>query len=228
MPRRHSHLLALLVALFTALLTSCGGLTPAENSPPLPDGAGLLADSAAAMRTATSTRVGIDVEGELPGVPIKSAEGQLSKDGLAKGTASLDMGEQLYEIAFVITGADLYFRGPTGDFRKLSRSSAFLVYDPTVILDPKQGIAAALAAGTAAKTEAREQVGGVDSFRVQARFPGQSLDKLVPGFAQDSDSRVWIAADGFRLVQAQFPTTGGTLTFRFSDYDAPVDISAPI
>ncbi|MGH4012367.1 MAG: LppX_LprAFG lipoprotein [Pseudonocardiaceae bacterium] len=228
MPRRQLHLLALLVALFTALPTSCGGQATEENSPPLPAGAGLLVDSATAMRTATSTRVGIDVEGELPGVPIKSAEGQLSKEGLAKGTASLDMGEQRYELAFVIIGTDLYLRGPTGGFRKLSTSSAFLVYDPTVILDPKRGIAAVLASGAAARTEAREQVGGVDSFRVQARFSGQSLDKLVPGFTQDSTSRVWIAANGFRLVQAQFPTTGGTITFRFSDYDAPVDISAPI
>lgn len=223
MSRHCVHVVALLVALFTALLASCGG--PDKS---LPDGAGLLAESAAAMRETTSARAALDVDGELPGVPLASAEGVLTRDGSVEGTAAVDMGEQLLELTFVIVGEDLYLRGPTGDFRKMSTSSAFLVYDPRVILDPERGMAAVLAAGTEAETQAREQVGGVDTFLVQAQFPGRALDELVPGFAADQDSRVWIAADDFRLVQAEFPTTDGTVTFRFSDYNAPVDITAPI
>lgn len=230
MPRRHLRLLVLLAVLITALLTSCGGGEAGKKDvpPPLPEGPGLLAKSAEAMRTVTSTRVGIEVQGELPGVPIKSAEGQLTNEGSAKGTATLDMGQQRYEVAFVILGKDLYLRGPTGGFKKLSTTSAFLVYDPTVLLNPDRGIAKVLATGAAAKTEGREQVGGVDSYRVQASFSGQSLGKVVPGFTQDSTSQVWIAADDFRLVQGQFPTADGGVTFRFTDFNAPADITAPI
>ncbi|HEX2300769.1 MAG TPA: LppX_LprAFG lipoprotein, partial [Pseudonocardiaceae bacterium] len=86
MPRRHLRLFALLAALLTALLTSCGGADAGRTDPPpapLPEGPRLLADSAEAMRQVTSTRVGINVEGELPGVPIKSAEGQLTNEGEA-------------------------------------------------------------------------------------------------------------------------------------------------
>lgn len=230
MPRRHLRLLALLAALLTALVTSCGGAEAGkkDGAPPLPDGPGLLADSAEEMRTVTSTRVGINIEGDLPGVPIKSAEGQLTKEGSAKGTATVDMGRQLLELTFVIIGEDLYLRGPTGGFKKMSTTSAFLVYDPTIILDPDRGVAKVLASGAAAKTEEREQVDGVDSYRVQANFSGQSLSKLVPGFTQDSTSRVWIAADDFRLIQAQFPTPDGAVTFRFSDFNAPADITPPL
>ncbi|MGH3795715.1 MAG: LppX_LprAFG lipoprotein [Pseudonocardiaceae bacterium] len=225
MPRRHLRLLALLAALVIALLTSCG--QAGQNSPPLPGGATLLADSAKAMRTVTTTRVNIDVQGDLPDLPIKSAEGQVTKDGSAKGTASVDFGAQPYEVTFVIIGQDLYLRGPTGGFNKMSKSSAFLVYDPTAILDPNRGAAKVLASGAGAETEGREQVDGVDAYRVRASFSGQSLGKLVPGFTQDKTAEVWIASNGFRLVRAQFPTKNGSITFRFSDYDAPADISPP-
>src|SRR6201999_3837706 len=84
MPRRHRRLVALLAVLITTvLLGSCGGNEAGKSgAPPLPGGSELLADSAKAMRGVTSTRVSINVDGDLPGVPIKSAEGQLTNEGL--------------------------------------------------------------------------------------------------------------------------------------------------
>jgi lipoprotein LprG len=225
MPHHRSLLLVLSAALLTALLSSCGARS-AESSA-LPDGARLLADSAEAMRAVTTTRISLDVEGELPGAPIKSAQAQLTRDGSAKGTAMLDMGRQPFEITFVILGTDFYLQGPVGGFQKLSTSSAFLTYDPTAILNPDRGIARILDRGTAAETEDREQVDGADSYRVRASFPAESLSTLVPGFTTDSPSRVWISAEDFRLVQAQFPTNDGSVTLHFSDYGAPADIRAP-
>lgn len=208
------------------LVVSCGG----GNTGPLPDGAGLLADSATAMRTVQSAQISLEVEGELlPKVPLKSAQGQLTRDGSARGTASVDMGRQLLEVDFVIIGEDLYIGGLPGGYRKTSASSTFLAYDPRVILDPNRGVAAVLASGTAATTEDREEVDGVDSYRLRATFPGQLLGAFVPDTNQELTGQVWIATEGFRLVQAQFPITADTLvTFRFSDYDAPADITAPI
>ncbi|HEU0088252.1 MAG TPA: LppX_LprAFG lipoprotein [Pseudonocardiaceae bacterium] len=231
MPRRHLRLLALLAALTTALLASCGAppapQAPQDAPPALPDGARLLADSAQAMRTVTTTRVGITVQGALPGLPIQAAEGQLTRQGSAKGTATVDQLGQVVELDFVIIKDKLYVRGPTGGFQELPAATTGVVYDPSVILDPDRGIAAVLAGGAAATTEAREQVTGVDCYRVRASFSGRALGKLVPGLSQDSTGRMWIATDGLRLVQAHFPTPTGGLTFQFSDFDAPVDITPP-
>lgn len=224
MPRRCLCLLALL----TALLTACGGEGTKKDPPAaLPDGATLLADSAEVMRTVTTTRVGIDVQGELPTLPIKAAKGQLTREGQAKGTATVEQLGQVIQLDFVITDDRLYLRGPTGGMRELPASGVGLVYDPSVILDPDRGVAEVLASGAAAKTEAREQVGEVDSYRLQANFSGQSLSKLVPGFTQDTTGQVWIASAGFHLVQARFPSSGGAVTFQFTDFDAPADITAP-
>ena len=227
MPRRHLRLLALLAALITGFVTSCGGSGSGDtNTPPLPEGADLLAKSAAAMRGVTSVRFGIDVEGVLTiaGVQVKSATGQLTREGSAKGNATADLGRQLYELAFVIIGKDLYLRGPTGGFSKLSADSLSAF---TVLLNPDRGMAGVLASGAAAETEGREQVGGVDSYRVKASFSGRSLARLLPGPTEDVTGQVWIAADDFRVVQAVFPIDDGNVTFRFSDFNAPADITAP-
>jgi lipoprotein LprG len=226
MPRRHLRLLAVLAALVIALITSCDGSAEQQA---LPDGTRLLADSAAAMRTVTSARFNVDTRGNVPELNLRSANGQLTREGSAKGTANLDRGGQIVELEFVILGDRLYLRPPTGPIQELPLSLAGAVYDPSVILNPDRGVAAVLASGTGATTEAREQIGGVDSYRLRVNFPAQPLSTLVPGPPQDNTGHIWIAVQGSRLVQAQFPATDpeGTITVRFSEYDVPVEVTAP-
>jgi lipoprotein LprG len=216
-------LFALIAALIIALVTSCSSGQKAD----LPNGATLLADSATAMRAVTSTHFAVAVEGNSPGVQLRSAEGQLTRAGSAKGVAKVDEGAQLLELGFVIIGQDLYLRPPTGPVQKLPLSFAGTVYDPSLILNPDRGIAAALASGTGPTTETREQADGVDTYRLQVKFPAQPLGSLVPQLAQDKTSEIWIATQGSRLVKAQFPTTYGSDTVHFSDFDAPVEITPP-
>ncbi|MGH8967877.1 MAG: LppX_LprAFG lipoprotein, partial [Actinomycetes bacterium] len=152
---------ALMMSLIFALVTSCSG--SGEQTATLPDGAALLAGSAEAMRTVTSTRFAIDVQDNVPTVPLQSANGQLTREGGAKGTATVNQGGQLVELEFVILGDTLYLRPPTGPVQKLPLSLAGAVYDPSVILNPERGVAAVLVSGQGATTEAREQIAGVDS-----------------------------------------------------------------
>ncbi|HEY6424249.1 MAG TPA: LppX_LprAFG lipoprotein [Pseudonocardiaceae bacterium] len=221
MPR----LLAIVATLVVALVTSCTGT--AGQTAALPDGPRLLADSANAMRTVTTTHFTVDVQGNATGIQLRSADGQLTREGSAKGTAKLDEGRQILELQFVIIGNTLYLRPPTGPIQKLPLSLASAVYDPSAILNPDRGLAAVLASGTGATTEAREQVDGVDSYRLAVKFPAQPLIALVPQLDPDKTSEIWVATQGSRLVKAQFPTTYGTVTVHLSDYDAPVQIAPP-
>ena len=226
MPRRHLRLLALLAALVIALITSCDRIT--GQGADLPDGARLLADSATAMRTVTSARFNVDVQGNAPEIAFQSGQGQLTREGSVKGTVNRNQGGQIVELEVVVVDEQLYLRGATGPFLKLSASNLSGIYDPRLILDPDRGIAAVLASGTEASTEAREQVGGVDSYRVEANFPAQPLGALLPGSQDEAKAgTLWIAAQGSRLMQAQFPASDGTIRLRFSEYDAPVEITAP-
>jgi lipoprotein LprG len=224
MMRRAALLSALLMSLIIALVTACSG----SSGQTLPQGSTVLADAAKAMRTVNTTHFALDVQGETPGVQLRSANGQLTREGSAKGTAKVDEGRQLLELEFVIIGQDLYLRPPTGGVQKLPLSFAGAVYDPSIILNPDKGIAAALASGKEATTEDREQVDGVDTYRLKVTFPAQPLGTLVPGLAQDKTSEIWVATQDSRLIKAQFPTTSGTITAHFSQYDAPAQITPPV
>jgi len=216
---------SLLVLLITLLLAGCSG--GGDGGEDLPAGADLLTRSAEAMAAVTTARFSLGVEGTLAGFPVQGAQAQLTREGDAAGTVTLEQGGQVNELQFVLTGGSLYLQGPTGGFQKLPAALAGSVYDPSVILDPQRGIPALLRAGTAATTEAREQVGGVDAYRVRATFPAAALGGLVPGAVADTTGQVWIGVDGSRLVQARFPLPEATATVRLSDFDAPADITPP-
>jgi lipoprotein LprG len=216
---------ALFAVLLIALVTSCQAAQ--EQKTALPNGAALLADSAKAMRAVTTTHFAVNVQGNAPGVQLRSVDGRLTREGSAQGTAKVDEGRQILELQFVIIGQTLYLRPPTGPVQKLPLAFAGTVYDPSLILNPDRGIAAALASGTGATTEAREQVDSVDSYRLGVQFPAQPLGTVVPGLVPDKTSEIWVTAQGSRLVKAQFPTTYGTATVQFSDFDAPVEITPP-
>jgi lipoprotein LprG len=220
---------ALILSLIIALVTACGGSAGSGGQTAgLPQGATVLADAAKAMRGVNTTHFAFDVQGDTPGVQLRAADGQLTREGSAKGTAKVDEGRQLLELQFVIIGQDLYLRPPTGPVQKLPLSFAGSVYDPSMILNPDKGIAAALASGKDVSTEEREQVDGVDTYRLKVTFPAQPMGALVPGLALDKASEIWVAVQGSRLIKAQFPTTTGSVTAHFSEYDVPVQITPPV
>jgi len=219
MPRRvRFPVLTLLLALLVA------GCTGGEE---LPDGAQLLNRSADAMAAVQTARFALDVQGTVAGFSVQGANAQLTRQGDAAGTVTLNQGGQVAELEFVLTDGTLYLQGPTGGFRQLPAALASSVYDPAAILDPERGIPALLRGGTAAVTEAQEQVGGVDTYRVRARFPAAVLSDLIPGVAQATTGQVWIGVEQSRLVQARFPLPQGTATVRLSDFNAPADITPP-
>lgn len=213
---------SLLVLLITLLLAGCTG-----GGDDLPTGGELLTRSADAMAAVTTARFALGVEGTLAGFPVQGAQAQLTREGDAKGTVTLEQRGQVSELQFVLTGGSLYLQGPTGGFQKLPAALASSVYDPSAILDPQRGIPALLRRGTGATTEAREQVGEVDAYRVRATFPAAALGGLVPGVAADTAGLVWIGVENSRLVQARFQLPEATATVRLSDFDAPADIAPP-
>lgn len=233
MPRpRVRALLPLLAAIAT--LVGCTGSDSGPGPPPaqqLPDGAQLLRQSSQAMAQVSTARFTVGVQGTVGGFSLTGAQGQLARQGEAQseaqGSATLAQGGQTAEIRFVITDGFLYLQGPTGGFQQLPAAAASTVYDPSAILDPQRGVPALLSSTRGARTEAREEVGGVDAFRVAAAFPADRVATLVPGATGDLNGQLWVEAEGSRLVQARFPVPGGIVTVNLSEFDAPVDIVPP-
>src|SRR5688500_20382600 len=107
-----------------ALLTSC------TSGGDLPDGATLLSKSAESMRSVKTVHFTIKVDGELPDVPVKEADGDLTSAGDSKGTAKVTFAGQLLSIEYVLTGGNLHFKGPPGGVPRSPAAVAARAHDP--------------------------------------------------------------------------------------------------
>jgi lipoprotein LprG len=214
--------LTLLLALLGLAVGGCSG-----GGQELPNAQLLLTRAADTMREVSSARFVLELAGSPSGLVIEGAQGQLTRRGEAVGTVSIQRGGELAELEFVLTGGTLYLKGPTGGFQELPASVASSVYDPSIILDGRRGVPALLENATGATTEAREQVNGVDAYRVRATFPADVLGGLLPAVSPNNQGQVWIGAQRPYLVQARFELSGGAVIVQLSEFGAPVDIAPP-
>jgi lipoprotein LprG len=208
-------------------------VTGSTDTGPLPAASDLMSQSESVMSNLSTVHFVIDVKGTLPGVPLQSASGDLTKAGNAKGTAKIvELGSSI-QADFVILGQDFYLNAGTGGYQKLPLATAASVFDPSAILDPNRGIVKLMTAATNTKTEAKEQVNGKDAYRVSLTADPASVNGLIPGAGAGTTGKIWIDATTHEVVKGVFnvPGSGGgkgaTVTFTMSNFNAPVTISAP-
>ncbi len=193
-----------------------------------PAAATLLADSATAMSAVTSASFELTVTGDLPAVPVQQATGQLTATGDAKGSATISQLGQLVEVEFVLIGGELYLKGATGGFTKVPSALAGALYDPSVILNPDKGVAAALSAAQGATVTGTDG----EAWLVSATVPAAVAGGLIPGITTDVAAVFTIAMAGKQLTAATLTLSGAdgqpaTVTVTLSDFNEPVSISPP-
>jgi lipoprotein LprG len=223
------------LALTAAVATACTSDDTPANGGSLPDGAGLLKDAAASTADVKTAHFTLTVNGTVPDLPVKNAEGDLTREGGegggAKGTVSMELLGDLFEGEFVLVDKSLFIKGPTGGWQELPASMVRSLYDPAAILDPDRGVAKVLASVQNAKTEGAEDLDGVSTYRVTGRVTKDVIASLVPGVDSDVDITFWVRQDGghqpvkasVKMALEGDPTVDVTL----SDIDKQVTITAP-
>lgn len=227
-------ILLVTLALTAAVATACSSDDPPASGS-LPDGAGLLKDAAATTADVKTAHFTLTVNGEVPDLPVKSAEGDLTREGdaggAAKGTVSMELLGDLFDGEFVLVDNSLFIKGPTGGWTKLPASMVRSLYDPAAILDPDRGIANVLASVRSAKTEGTEDIDGVSTYRVTGTVTKDVVASLVPGVDSDVDITFWVKQDGGHepvKASVKMPQDGNpTVDVTLSDIDKQVSITAP-
>ena len=188
------------LALTAAVATACTSDDQPANGGSLPDGAGLLKDAAASTADVKTAHFTLTVNGTMPDLPVKNAEGDLTREGGegggAKGTVSMELLGDLFDGEFVLVDKSLFIKGPTGGWQELPASMVRSLYDPAAILDPDRGIAKVLASVQNPKTEGTEDIDGVSTYRVTGRVTKDVIASLVPGVDSDVDITFWVRQDG--------------------------------
>ena len=222
-------MIAVLVVLFGLAACKAGKTDTASAN--LPAGDALLKESSAAMHDIKTAQFVITSDGAVAGLNLHKAEGTLTREGSAKGTAQIDQSGVTVEVSFVIVGDKIYLKGPTGGYQELPASLIVNLYDPGAILDPSRGVANVLAKVHDARTEATEDVDGVATYRVKGKVAKDDVAHLVPGISSDVDITFWLRKDGdHQPVKASVavPANGSpTVDVKLSDVDKPVEITAP-
>ncbi|GAA2142217.1 LppX_LprAFG lipoprotein [Glycomyces algeriensis] len=207
------------LALVAAAACSGGGdLPPADE---------MLPDAATAMRGVETVRFDLTVDGEVPGLDIKAADGVITADGSAQGTGTLTAFGMDIEAEYVIIGEDAWVKGPTGGFQQIPVGDDMLPYDPTLLLDPDAGVATLLESAESAEPEDTEDVEGTDTYRYAVEFDPAAFATLIPAEGDWNTATVWFDQETSRVLKAEFSQGDATVTLLLSDYDEPVQIEAP-
>lgn len=219
------------LALTAAVTTACSSDDAGGGGGNLPEGTQLMQDAAASMADVESAHFTLSVNGEISGLPVKKADGDLTREGNgggAKGTVSMDMMGSLFEGDFVLVDDSVYIKGPTGDWQSLPASLVRSVYDPAAILDGERGIANVLKNVQDPVTQGEEDVEGVATYKVTGKAKKDLVAALVPGIDSDVDVTFWLRKDdGHQPVKASVKVQEGTVDVTLSDIGKQVSITAP-
>jgi lipoprotein LprG len=233
--RRVRVLVALVfTAVVACVLAGCTGGSNTASTANLPAASGLLSTASSSMHQVSSVHFTITVNGNLAGIPVTNAEGDLNAQGQAKGNARLTEFGQLVQVDFVLVNSTFYIKGPTGGYQKIPAMLAGGMFDPSAILNPDKGIAKLLGSVQNPATEAQESVNGTDCYRISGKVGQDVVSALVPGVGADVSAKVWLATDTRHLpVKAEFAvpgkngTSGATVDVSLSKVNEPVSVSAP-
>lgn len=218
----------LLVLGVLGLVAVAGCTSSTDSGAPLPDGTALLKDAAQATKSITSAHFALKVNGQVPGLPIKELNGDLSTAGDAKGDAKLEQFGQVLEVQFVLAEKNLYIKGITGQWQNLGEAAK--VYDVSAILDPNRGVSNLLANVPGAKTEAREDINGVKTFRIAGKAGKAAVAPLVPSVQSDVDVKFWVREEGdHQPVRALLEVSpGNSVEITLSEVGKPVSVTKPV
>lgn len=230
MPKRHRLFAvpAVLVATASLFLASCSSSKPAEN---LPDAPGLIQQSAQTTKALKSAHLDITVNGKIEGLPVKKLTGDLTNvpNVAVQGNSTITMGGSDVDIQLVVFDGTLYAALTPNNWLDMGPASD--IYDPSVILNPDNGLANMLTSISDAKSQAGEAINGVQAVRVAGKVSADAVNKLVPQLkATDSlPATVWIGKDDpHQLVQAKIDqSSGNSIQLTLSNWDKPVTVTKP-
>ena len=211
----------------TLLISGCSK----KSSEPLPDAAGLLTQSIASTKKLQSAHLEIVVNGKIDGLMVKSLSGDLTNVPAVavKGSSTISMGGSAVDIELVVLDGTLYAALTPNSW--LDMGPAAEIYDPSVILNPDEGLANMLTNLTDATAAGFETIGGVPTVKITGKIGADAVNKLIPPLKASAPlpSTVWIEQNApNQLVQAQVDQSeGNNVQLTLSEWDKPVTVTKP-
>lgn len=180
---------------FLSLLAlACGCSASPDTRGPLPDASTLVTAAAVAFDQVRAFRFDFSVSGSIPGLDIREVKGQASRDGgpFGSATGQADMQESVnrFELTFAIVGDKLQLTDAKDVHTEQPVPAA---YNPVALLNPAKGLPNLLRSATNVKTETKEDVKGVATYRVTGELGRDAVASVVPAIQSDVDVKFWVS-----------------------------------
>jgi len=216
------------VTVATGLVAGCSGSTRTGS---LPEATALLQQSIETTKALTSAHIEITVTGTIEGLPLKKLSGELTNvpATAVQGNATITMGGSDIDAELVVIDEHLFAALSADSW--LDMGPAVKIYDPSTILNPDTGLANMLSSFADAKSEAIEEVGGVETVKVTGQVSADAVNKLIPRLKATGPmpGTAWIEKDGdHKLVEARLePSNTSSIQMKMSDWNKPVTVTKP-
>ncbi|WP_020667927.1 LppX_LprAFG lipoprotein [Amycolatopsis nigrescens] len=187
----HCRRIAGVVLLVLGLLGGCA--SSPDTRGPLPDAPGLVTAAASTLQGLHSVRFRLGVSGSIPGLDLRMLEGQASRDGgpygRAQGRGDVQLDNERVKVDYLLSGDTVYLTEGNGERTQLPAPAGFA---PATVLDPERGLHRLLVGAEQLKTEGREKLENVPTYRLTGRISRAVVSGLVPGIGADVDVKFWV------------------------------------
>lgn len=200
------------------------------------DAANLVQQSSDAMKSLSGAHFVITAEGKVPNLKVTKLEADVaSKPAVAAtGSATIQMGQQTQDAKLIYTDGHLYSDiAEPGTWVDYGPGSS--IYNLSVLLDPQQGLANALAKLKDPKNQGSEDINGVKTTKITGTASTTDVAELAgarkaPEKEQTVPMTVWIATDEpHYLVRAEIdPVPDTKIVMTLSDFGKQVTATKPI
>ncbi|MBN6034289.1 LppX_LprAFG lipoprotein [Amycolatopsis sp. 195334CR] len=174
----------------TGLLGGCAASPDASG--PLPDGTGLVREAAAALGELETVHFKFGISGILDGLEVLDVEGDASRaggpHGSATGRAAVPEANDRVDYRFQLSGDALTLTDAEG----ATRTAAVPSFTPATLLDASRGLPHLLTGATALRTETKEKLAEVETYRIDGQVPRAVISAVVPSIQSDVDVKFWV------------------------------------
>ena len=179
--------------LVLVLALTCGCTASPDTRGPLPDATSLVTAAAAGFDQVREFQFDVNVSGTIPGLAIREVKGQASRTGGPYGSAGgqADMQEttKRFELTFAIVGDRLRLTDQKG---VQTEEPVPAHYNPAALLDPVNGLPKLLRSTTGLETETKEDVMGIETYRVTGELAKDAVASVVPAIQSEVDVKFWV------------------------------------
>lgn len=182
------------------VLASCGGLQPVDPAQALRDGAAAMARLTTVTANLKFTKGVVSFQG----FTLVGAKASVRLPSDSDTIYTVKQQDLAISLEVVISGGRVYVHLPFSTFNEVTGTQAAAIPDVAKLFDTKTGLPAVIPAGRNPKYLAAEQVGGVDSHKIQATYGPDQVHSMLPQLtsAGDVDAVIWVGGSDHLIRKA--------------------------